>query len=172
VRQGQEEKAEVLVVRGPIAVGKTSVVQELASIVEKAAIVPVDWLRHMVVGWSPDDQPEAVMAGHNAALLAESFCQAGLCVLIDGPFDDPEAITALQEGLQDRRVLVVTLMVSWEELLRRHSARPVNLRAGTERVRAVYERIAAGRSTTGGIWVDTEGMTATEVARTIASHIS
>ena len=158
---------QIIVVRGPIAIGKTSVVQELAKSLDEVAVIPVDWLRHMVVGWSPDDSAQALLAARNAAVLALNFCEQGFRVLIDGLFDDPGALAALHKDLQPRPVRIVTLIAPWDTVAERHAGRPENERADLERVRAVYDRIAACQGTGLGLWLDITAMTPAQVAEAI-----
>lgn len=94
------ESARVIVLRGPIAIGKTSVAQELAGILGNVAVVPVDWLRHMVRGWRPESKSEARLAAINAAALARKFTTKGYDVIIEGPFDDPDALEELLSRLE------------------------------------------------------------------------
>ena len=82
----------LVVVRGPIAVGKTSAIQLLAGQMDKVAVVPIDWLRHMIAGSDPADTQETLLLACSAGALADSFYQAGYSVLIDGPLDDLEAL--------------------------------------------------------------------------------
>ncbi len=90
--------AQIIVIRGPIAVGKTAVSEELAKLFERVAVIPVDWLRHMVGSWNPDNKAEAVLAGRNAAALAQNFCEEGYQVIIDGPFDNELAKSGGSRG--------------------------------------------------------------------------
>ena len=69
--------AQIIVIRGPIAVGKTAVSQELAKLFRRVAVIPVDWLRHMIGSWNSENKMEAVLAGNNAAALAQNFCDEG-----------------------------------------------------------------------------------------------
>lgn len=149
---------QIVLVRGPIAVGKTTAVERLAHELGKVAVVPIDWLRHMVAGWNPVDSTEAILAARNAAALTASFCQEGYHVLIDGPFDEPEALATLLRELHPRQAKVVTLIAPWQAVLSRHNARPENQRADVGRVRDVYERIHATRDSVNGLWLDTGGM--------------
>ena len=158
---------QIVVIRGPIAVGKTTVSQELAKLFTRVAVVPVDWLRHMVGSWDPEDRMEAVLAGRNAAALARRFCDEGYQVIVDGSFDDLDALSALLHGLQDRQVQVVTLTACWGEILRRQKTRPENQRAEPDRVRAVYDRVNADNDRVNGKWIDTENVLPADVAKTI-----
>ena len=83
------------VLRGPMAVGKTSVAQELAGFFEKVAIVPID----MVCGWRPESESETLLTVRNAAALAQNFAAEGYSVIVDGLFDYPEALSELLSGL-------------------------------------------------------------------------
>ncbi len=159
--------AQIIIVRGPIAVGKTAVSQELAKLFRKVAVIPVDWLRHMVGSWNPENKMEAVLAGRNAAALAQNFCGEGYQVIIDSPFDDLEALSALLLGLQNRQVQVVTLAASWNEILRRHETRPENQRADLDRVSAVYHRVNVAEAKVDGMWIETEGVLPADAAKTI-----
>ncbi|MGI6608937.1 MAG: AAA family ATPase [Limnochordia bacterium] len=159
----------VVVLRGPIAVGKTSVAQELTRFFDKSAIVPVDWLRHMVGGWRPESESEMLLAAKNAAALAQNFAAAGYCAIIDGPFDYSEALSELLSGLGGQQVEVVTLIASWDEVLRRHNKRPENHRAELSRVTSVYQHIVDNRDI-GGVWVNTDSTSAAEIAKKIAAR--
>ena len=159
--------AQVIVIRGPIVVGKTAVSQELAKLLTRVAVIPVDWLRHMVGSWDPENRIEARLAARNAAALARNFCDEGYQVIIDGPFDDLDALSALLHGLRDRQVQVVTLTASWDEILRRQDTRPENQRADLDRVRAVYGRINTDRDRVDGKWIDTEDVLPAGVAAAI-----
>ena len=158
---------QIVVVRGPIAVGKTAVSQELAKLFGKVAVIPVDWLRHMIGRWNPENNMEAVLASRNAAALAQNFCDEGYQVIIDGLFDDFETLSALLLGLQNRQVQVVTLAASWNEILRRHKTRPENQRADLDRVSAVYHRINTAEAKVNGMWIETEGILPEDAAKTI-----
>lgn len=159
---------QIVVVRGPLAVGKTSVCQELAKLIDPVAVIPVDWLRHMVGRWNPDNLREVILAATNAAALACNFVDAGYQVIIDGPFDHQLAVSALTAGLSGRKLFLVTLMAPWVEILRRHQSRPVNHRADIDRLTMVYDRIVENRADLPGILLDTAGKEPAEIAAQIA----
>lgn len=157
-------------IRGPIAVGKTSVSQELAKYLDNVAVIPVDWLRHMVSGWNPESKSEVILTAKNALALAGNFLEAGYDVVIDGPFDDLDALGVLTSDLDKVKIQVVTLSASWDEILRRHYGRPENHRSELERVHSVYQKIIENRYVVQGTWIETDNISAAEIASAIARN--
>lgn len=136
---------------------------------DKVALIPVDWLRHMVSGWSPED--ETLLAARNAGALARNFCDQGLQVIIDGPYAEPQAVDTLRAEVHPARVVAVTLWATWQAVVSRHEARPPNNRADLERVRSIFQRVEASRGAVEGPWIDTSTMTPEEVRDAILEVI-
>ena len=168
-------RPQVIVVRGPIAAGKTSAVEALARLLLEQgplAVVPTDWLRHMVSDWLPEDSSAHSLAVRQAALLAQSFVDAGHQVIIDGPFDDPEILDLLQSKLGDLTWRLFTICPSWQEVCRRHQSRPERQRATSDRLRAVYGRVVEARARTEGVWIESDDMTPDQIATKISVECS
>lgn len=162
----------VIVIRGPIAVGKTTVCQELSKLYDRVAVIPVDWLRHMIGRWSPESKSEAILAGRNAASLARNFCDAGYQVIVDGPFDNIEALSEFMENLADLQVFIVTLTASWDEVFRRHTQRPINQQADLKRVLEVHKRILCTQAHVQGVCIQTDGKSTDEVVSAVRPLIN
>ena len=159
----------ILLIRGPIAVGKTTTVEQVANRMQRVAVVPVDWLRHMVGRWDPSDAAEAILASRNAGALARNFRDHGLSVLIDGPFAEQQTVDALKAEVSSCGLAIVTLWATWETVLARHQTRPPNNRADVERVRLVYDLIGASRDAIDGPWIDTTDMSPQDVVDSVLS---
>ena len=123
-----EVPADVLLLTGPPATGKTTVAGAVADRVDRCAVVDVDALRALVRGghvaaWYPGEGTAQHCLGvRHACLLARSFVGAGFKVVVADLLTD-ETLPLYREGLAGLAVRVVRLLPSLEEAQRRNRAR-------------------------------------------------
>lgn len=151
--------------------GKTTVAERLTAHLSPVAVVPLDWLRHMVGAWDPSSEDEAVLASRNAAALARNFVSANYHVIIEGLLDHPAALSALLTALGDLTPRVITLWASWNELLRRHNGRPPNHRASLQRISTAYQRIGNSRREAGGVCIETDSLTPDQIVALLLTKV-
>jgi adenylylsulfate kinase-like enzyme len=121
----------VIVITGPIASGKSTVVRELARMLEhrgvRAAVTDLDLVYDMLVAQgSASDAATWTVARCEAATQANALAEDGVAVVIaDGSYNRTNDRAALARQLHaDGGPTYVTLRVSFEEALRRAQADP------------------------------------------------
>jgi chloramphenicol 3-O-phosphotransferase len=128
VPAGTGAAADVLVLTGPPAAGKTTVAQAVADRLERAAVVEVDALRAMVrrghvAAWYPGEgTAQHRLGARHACLLARGFVGAGFKVVVADLLTE-ETLPLYRAGLAGLPVRVVRLLPSLEEAQRRNRAR-------------------------------------------------
>jgi chloramphenicol 3-O-phosphotransferase len=171
----------IVVVSGPIASGKSTVARALAQEVERrratAAAIDLDIVYEMLEHSSrrKDDGSKWQRAERGAAALADAFLADSVdVVIVDGDFlrgpDRRVFVAALRTNVEPR---FVTLRVSLEEALRRVADDPTRgLSRDPAFLRAYYDAAAAlGDSPATDLVVDSESVTASEAAQTIADWV-
>jgi chloramphenicol 3-O-phosphotransferase len=174
----------LVVINGPIGVGKTTVSIALAGLLEgqgrRAAAIDIDELWAMVDHQKPRKGGvlQWSLSRRGAAVLADEFFADGVdVVIVNGPFYQREERDQLLERLRTRvDVRYVTLTVPFEEALRRTQADPDSRRdASRERewLGKHHERAAMSfpplRET--DLIVDTSALTREDVAAAIVRSL-
>ena len=140
----------LIVVTGPVAGGKSSSAASLAACLRTrgvtTAVVGLDEL-YLMGRQHPDkwDEPEIWLAGLRAAgTLAESFYASGLgAVVVEGEVFTEQEWRNLRTSVRpDVDVNFFTLVVSWEEVLRRRKADPTRppLKPGAPWLKRMHEK--------------------------------
>ena len=171
----------VIVITGPIASGKSTVARELALILERggvrSAVIDLDLVHDMLAAkGSVSNDATWTLARRGAATLANTFREDGVAVVIaEGSYNQPADRVAFVGLLRaDGDPVYVTLQVSFEEALRRAQADPTRGVSRDPRVLRPYftaiSPVLANVPAT-DIVVDTERMTPSSIAATIASLV-
>jgi len=163
----------VTIITGPPGAGKSTVADLLCRRLERAAVVELDQLQHMVrSGYAspipglanPIDaaaQRDLVLV--NAAALARNFALAGFHVIIEGVIESAGALDLLLDGLAGLdEIHFVTLLPNESALAQRDQSRPVEARMGPRSldVRRILEANGERR----GLRLDTSRLSAEETA--------
>jgi predicted kinase len=166
--------ANIVLIAGSPASGKSTLARALAERADKGLHIPVDELRSMVVGgavhpgpdWSEELRRQLVLARASAAQMALRYRKAGFLVAIDD-FWDPFSGLAEYEALAAQpQVLRVLLRPDKQVVLaRNHARRPPSdfrntLDDGIEQVYADLEQQASRISAQGWHVFDTSTETA------------
>jgi predicted kinase len=120
----------VFLLVGSASVGKSTTARALAARFERSVHIPVDDLRHMVVGgmawpspeWGDELQRQVALARGAAVRMALDYAAAGFAVVIDD-FYDPMGMREYRELLARPDTLGVVLHPAEEEARRRNAAR-------------------------------------------------
>jgi predicted kinase len=123
--------APVYLLAGPASAGKTTAARELAGRFERSVHVPVDDLRHLVVGglavpapgWGPELQAQIALARATATRMAAEYAEAGFTAVIDD-FFDPLGMREYEALLARPGVRAVLLLPDAAEGRRRNAGRP------------------------------------------------
>jgi chloramphenicol 3-O-phosphotransferase len=163
--------AEVLILTGPPASGKTTVAVALAERYDRVAHIDVDVVRHFVTptGFakpgSPERRHQRLLGARNASALARNFLADRFGAIIDECFDEPDLLPVFLEELKPANadIHVVTLMPSLaaceaRDVERRKAGRPAGW------IRADYERFVKFGSQLPGSTIDSSGLTPYETA--------
>jgi thymidylate kinase len=174
----------VVIINGPIGVGKTTVSIAVAGLVEaqgrRAAAIDIDELWAMIDHQKPRKGGVArwSLARRGAAALADELFGDGIdVVVVNGPFYQLEERAQLLERIRTRvDVRYVTLTVPFEEGLRRTRADPDSRRdRSRERdwLREHHDRAASffGPLRETDLIVETAGLTLDQVARAVAASV-
>ncbi len=148
----------VVIVRGPLAVGKTTASERLRDLLAPCAVVSVDKLRRMT---SDSDLSVAQLglAKRNAAALAAQFLDAGYRVVIESVFEREQHLRLVEELLRDAAtVRVVLLTASLDTLTARDATKSL---PNEERVVELHDRV---RSFGEDLVVPTDALDADAVA--------
>ena len=121
----------VVVVSGIPGAGKSTIAAAMARHFERGVHLEADALQRFIVsgGLWPDGRPEAEAArqlrlrGRNAALLADSFFDAGFTVVIDDVVIGSR-LAELRGDLRSQPLYFVLLVPSLETLRERNAGRP------------------------------------------------
>jgi shikimate kinase len=169
----------LIVITGPIASGKSTVARELARELERTsvrvAVIDLDLVYEMLASDGTKSDAETwTLARHAAAVLANTFVEAGVGVVVaDGSFNTPGDRAAFSDHLcAGLGPVYVTLRVSFEAALRRAQSDPTRGLSRDPGFLGSYFA-AASRSSANvpstDIVIDTEQMTANSAAVVIAS---
>jgi chloramphenicol 3-O-phosphotransferase len=158
--------ADILVLTGPPASGKSSVAEALAERYDRVAHVEVDTLRHFITptGYIPPGRPgferQQALAVRNACALAANFIAERIAVIIDDVIVTEADLSLYLDGLKAAAapVHVVRLMPRVEVCLERNRTRREG-RMNPERVETVYREMAAVPQLR-GVTIDNSELTA------------
>ena len=112
---------KIIVINGPMGVGKTTVGKRVADSLPGTAFIDGDWCMdlHPFVG-SPETR---AMAADNILHMAANYLRCSVCrmVVVVWLMDDPAVAASLTEGLSalGAEVVSVTLVCGREQLIRR-----------------------------------------------------
>lgn len=141
----REPRLEAALLTGAFGVGKSTVLQEMAEIIEAAGVryaaLDLDWL---MWGWPGEDTPEAgrELLHDNLASVAANYRRRGVDrFLLAGTLETDADVTALR-GALDMPMRVVTLTLPIAEIQRRLASSPTAGRL--EDLRRSQEMLAAG----------------------------
>jgi chloramphenicol 3-O-phosphotransferase len=165
--------AEVLILTGPPASGKTTVAVALAERYDRVAHIDVDVVRHFVTptGFakprSPERRHQRLLGARNGSALARNFLADRFGAIIDECFDEPDLLPVYLDELKPANadIHVVTLLPSLEackarDVERRNAGRGSN--AGW--IRTDYERFLKFGSELPGSTIDSSDLTVYETA--------
>jgi len=171
----------LIVVTGPIAAGKSTFAARLADEVRSAgrsvAVVDLDEVVFMVRNLPDTTLEELWDMGRTVhARLVDAFVRAGIeVVIVDGPFHDDRERAALLDVLAlDGDPVWITLVVSYEEALRRARADSSRgLSKDPDFLRRTHDVFWAARATLVAPEPthDTEHVSAGDLARTVAAGL-
>lgn len=118
---------EAVLITGAFGVGKSTVVQEMAEMIEaegvRYAALDLDWL---MWGWPGEDTPEAgrELLQDNLASVVANYRRRGVDrFLLAGTLETEAEVTALRAAI-DMPMRVVTLTLPMEEIRRRLATSP------------------------------------------------
>jgi chloramphenicol 3-O-phosphotransferase len=163
--------ADVLILSGPPAAGKSTVAQALAERYDRVAHIDVDTLRHFVTptGYIAPDRPgwerQQALATRNAAALARNFLEERFAVIIDDVVVTAEHLAQYVEALKPAGAPVhfVRLLPRLEVCLARNAAREPGLRPSPKRIETVYRAFEAATDLPGAT-IDSSELSAYETA--------
>jgi adenylate kinase family enzyme len=165
--------AEVLILTGPPAAGKSTVARALAERYDRVAHIPVDALREFITPtgyvppWGPPAawQRQQALATRNACALAANFLAERFAVIIDDVVITKEALSAYVEGLKPAGAPIhyVRLLPRLDVCLARNKVRRQWERLRPSRIETVYRDFAAAGDI-GGATVDSSVLSAYETA--------
>ena len=165
----------VLVITGPVGVGKTAVGTEVANLLEERgvahALVDVDCLR-----WSfprPEDDPFHTALGlRNLAAVWANYRAAGAVrlVLVD-VVETRESLQGYREVIPSADITVVRLTATVETMHRRLEGRENGASLAWHKERAAELLALMDERAVEDVLVQTEGRTAVEVAREVLARV-
>jgi chloramphenicol 3-O-phosphotransferase len=163
--------ADVLILTGPPASGKTTVAQALAERYDRVAHIDVDAVRRFVTptGFakpgSPERRHQRLLGVRNACALSRNFVVERFGVIIDECFDEPDLLPVYLDELKPANVdiHVVTLLPSLEACEARDAARRKSSRPAAW-MRTDYDRFLKFGSQLPGSTIDSSGLTTYETA--------
>jgi predicted kinase len=151
-----------LVLTGASAAGKSTCARALADQAPRAACIDVDDVRQLVrsgaaAPWDgPAGRAQLLLGATNACALGRNFRDAGFDVVI-ADVVTPETAAVYRRELPD--VLLVRLVVTFEEAQRRASTRPVHI---TDEEFAWVHRLDADAAPEADVVLHVDGWSVTE----------
>lgn len=159
----------VMVVTGPVGVGKTAVAVAVSELLGRAgirhAMIDMDHLRWCYPA-SADDPFETALGLRNLAAVAANYRAAGAERLVVADVIESRAdLAGYREAIPDATILVVRLQARLETIVARLTNREAGAGLDWHRRRAAELNELMDRSRVEDILVDTDGKTAAEAAR-------
>jgi adenylylsulfate kinase len=165
----------VLVLTGPVGVGKTAVAMEVSRLLEEMgvshALIDVDWLR-----WSyprPEGDPFHMSLGlRNLAAVWANYQAAGVgrLVLVD-IVEARSDLPGYKEAIPGALLTIVRLTATLPTILRRLDGRESGPSLEWHRARAAELLVLMDERAVEDVLVQTEGKTAVEVAREVLARV-
>lgn len=132
----------LVILNGPTGTGKNTVSEIVARRRERCAVIDYDDLRNQfrkphLTPWDGEaGRLQNVLGVEHACMLAKSFLANGYdCIILDVLTD--ETAILYRERLAGNEPLLVHLLPTWEEIVRRNGTRPPRLTI--DELRMVYE---------------------------------
>jgi Transposase, Mutator family len=161
----------VLLVTGPVGVGKTSVAFEVSELLEEAgvphAVVDVDTLRWCYPA-PPGDPFRVNLAMQNLAAIWPNFqAQGAKRLLLVDVIESRDQLTRIVAAVPGAEILIIRLRATLETLVTRVRQRETGLARDRLIQRAVELAASMERAAVEHIVVDTDGRTVLEVAQDV-----
>jgi hypothetical protein len=168
------ESVPVLVITGPVGVGKTAVAAEASELLARGrvahAMVDMDALRRCFPR-PPHDRFHAALGLRNLAAIWENFRAAGATRLVlAGVVEDREGVAAHAAAIPGAAVQVIRLRATLPTLLRRLEGREAGAGLDWSQGRSAELVELMERARVEDILVDTEGKSIAEVAREVVQR--
>ena len=156
--------AQILILTGPPAAGKSSVATALADRYDRVAHIPVDGLRHFITptGYRAPGKPgferQQALAIRNACALARNFMAEHFAVIIDDIVPGHEQLDLYLEELKESGAPIhyVRLLPSHDVCRERNQARHAD-RVPAERLDLLYGEFEAAKDMPGSV-IDSSSM--------------
>lgn len=160
---------EVILISGPLAVGKSTLAEKLRDALAPCAYVPVDAIRYMVSNPGLTDR-HLRQAKLIACRVAECFLADGYSVVIDSLFAELKYIGLMAREIRPAGILMhlVSLEADLQTLKSRDSLKSSPNFGRVEEVFAVW----GGKRSRPGAVVETDGKSPEQVCRTVLELIS
>ena len=165
----------VLVLTGPVGVGKTAVAGELSNLLSDVgiahAVVDMDWLRWCYP--SPEQDPFHVAFGlRNLAAVGANYRAVGAerLILVD-IVEARSELAAYQRALPDSHIMVVRLTAMLSTILQRLEGRETGASLAWHRRRAAELVEQMDREAVEDLLIQTEGKTVVDAAREVLNQV-
>jgi predicted kinase len=163
--------AEILILTGPPAAGKSTVAQTLAARYDRVAHIPVDQIRHLVTptGYARPGRdsylPQRRLAIRNASCMATNFYRERFGVIIDDVLDEEEFLELYLQNLREASapVHLIKLIPTLNACEARHRTRSSE-HAPVDWLKNDYEAFMLNVRTLPGVSIDTTSLTAEQTA--------
>jgi predicted kinase len=171
----RSDTTPVLVLTGPVGVGKTTIAGALSELLAEIhiphALIDLDWLRWCYPS-PPDDPFQMALGLRNLALLWPGYRAAGARRLILADVGESRAARdGYRAALPDAELTIVRLQASVPTLHRRLEQRESGASLAWHQLRAAELALLTERAAVEDLLVDTEDKAVPDIARTIFARI-